>query len=62
MYFSCTNVLGRDNIFGYEYANQPNGNGTYGGRAIKQPAPRFLFVGVFITLSKDKSVTQLPTL
>lgn len=62
MYFSCTNVLGRDNIFGYEYAAQPNGDGTYAGRAIRQPAPRFLFIGVFITLSKDKSVTQLPTL
>lgn len=62
MYFSCTNVLGRDNVFGYEYATQANGDGTFSGRAIKQPAPRFLFLGVFITLSKDKSVTQLPTL
>jgi hypothetical protein len=62
MYFSCTNVLGRDNIFGYEYATQPRGDGTYAGRAIKQPAPRFMFIGVFITLSKDKSMTQLPTL
>jgi hypothetical protein len=62
VYFSCTNLIGRDNIFGYEYATQPGGDGMYAGRAIKQPAPRFLFIGVFITLSKDKSVTQLPTL
>lgn len=62
VHFSCTNVLGRDNVFGYEYATTPGTDGVYAGRAIKQAAPRFLFLGVFITLSKDKSVTQLPTL
>lgn len=62
VYFSCTNVLGRDNIFGYEFSATPDVNGVYAGRAIRQPAPRFLFLGIFITLSKEKSVNQLPTL
>jgi hypothetical protein len=62
VYFSCTNLLGHDNIFGYEYGDQLNENGQYNSRAIRQPAPRFLFLGIFITLSKDKSVNQLPTL
>jgi hypothetical protein len=62
VFFSCTNVLGRDNIFGYEYGSQVNENGLYNSRAIRQPAPRFLFLGIFLTLSKDKSVNQLPTL
>lgn len=62
VHFSCTNLLGRNNIFGYEYASQPNGDGMYVSRAIRQPAPRFIFLGLLITLSKDKSVTQLPTL
>ncbi|MBL0743873.1 TonB-dependent receptor [Chryseolinea lacunae] len=62
VHVSCTNVLGRDNIFGYEYATTPDASGVYGSRAIRQPAPRFLFVGIFITLSKDKSTNQLPTL
>jgi outer membrane cobalamin receptor len=62
VYFSCTNVLGRDNIFGYEYSAVPSQDGTFNGRAIRQPAPRFLFLGIFITLSKDKSVNQLPNL
>lgn len=62
VYFSCTNVLGRDNIFGYEFSGIPDGNGVYAGRAIRQPAPRFLFLGIFITLSKDKTINQLPTL
>lgn len=62
IYFSCTNLLGRDNVFGYEFSDAPQGNGTFNGRAIRQAAPRFLFLGIFITLSKDKSVNQLPNL
>lgn len=62
LYFSCTNVLGRDNIFGYEYSTIPDESGIYSSRAIRQAAPRFLFVGIFITLSTDKSVNQLPSL
>jgi hypothetical protein len=62
IYLSCTNLTGHDNIFGYEFGNTINDNGQYNRLAIKQPAPRFLFAGVFITLSKEKSVNQLPTL
>jgi outer membrane cobalamin receptor len=59
VHFSCTNILGRDNVFGYEYATSPDSEGFYNGRAIRQPAPRFLFLGIFITLSKNKSANQL---
>lgn len=59
---SVSNVLGIDNIFGYEYADQPNGQGVFEGRAIELPAPRFAFMGLFITLSKDNQVNQLPNL
>lgn len=62
IYFSCTNLLGRDNIFGYEYSKQTDASGMYVSRAIRQPAPRFIFLGVFITLSKNKSINQLPNL
>lgn len=62
VYVSCTNLLGRDNIFGYEYASAADGNGVYAERAIKQPARHFLLVGIFITISKNKSVNQLPNL
>lgn len=62
IYVSCTNLLGRDNIFGYEYSAVPDANGMYPSRAIRQAAARFLFVGVFITLSKNKSINQLPNL
>ncbi|RAV98089.1 TonB-dependent receptor [Pseudochryseolinea flava] len=62
IHFSCTNLLGRDNIFGYEYASTPDAEGVYNGRSIRLSAPRFLFLGIFITLSKEKSINQLPSL
>ncbi|MCU0451087.1 MAG: TonB-dependent receptor [Bernardetiaceae bacterium] len=42
---SVTNVLGRDNVFGYRYS--PDGTQR---TAIGQAAPRFVFLGMFITL------------
>ncbi len=62
IYVSCTNLLGRDNVFGYEYSTQANTTGEYVSRGVRQPASRFLFMGVLITLSKNKSVNQLPNL
>jgi hypothetical protein len=59
---SCTNILGRDNIFGYQYSSTADSNGVYAGRAVMQPAKHFLFLGAFITISKNKSVNQLPNL
>ena len=57
-----TNVLGIENVFGYEYGNQLNEAGRHNRRAIEPMAPRFFFLGVFITLSKDKSLNGLPNL
>ncbi|HYC83689.1 MAG TPA: TonB-dependent receptor [Chryseosolibacter sp.] len=62
VYFSCTNLLGRDNIFGYEFSDKLNEGGIFNGRPVRQPAPRFIFLGIFITLSQDKTVNQLPSL
>ena len=62
IHVSCTNLPGFDNVFGYEFSNTLNDSGAYNGRPIRQPAPRFLFIGVFITLSKTKGFSQLPTL
>lgn len=62
VFVSCTNLLGRDNIFGYEFASAPGADGVYAGRAIRQPAARFMFLGLLITISKNKSINQLPNL
>lgn len=62
LYLSATNLLGFENTFGYEYSEQPDTQGVYAQRAIGQPAPRFLFVGLFITLTKNKDLNQLENL
>ncbi len=62
IYFSCTNLLNHDNIFGYQYSSIPASDGVYANRATRQPANQFVFLGVFFTLSKNKSVNQLPNL
>ncbi len=62
VYSSVNNLLGRDNVFGYEFSDTPNASGEYVSKPIKQPAKRFIFLGVFITLSKNKSMNQLPNL
>lgn len=62
LFLSATNLTGNDNIFGYEFGKQQNENGLFTGRAIRQPAKHFLFLGVFITLSKNKIMNQMPVL
>jgi hypothetical protein len=62
LYFSISNILGTDNVFGYQYANTPDMNGQFQRRAITQPADRFVFVGFFWTISADKKKNQLNNL
>jgi len=62
IHMSATNLLGLDQLFGYEFASQADDAGHFASRAIRPPAKRFLFLGVFITLSKEKVLNQLPTL
>jgi len=62
LYFSVSNVLGRDNVFGYQYANSPDLSGQFQRQAITQPADRFFFIGFFWTISKDKTKNQLENL
>jgi hypothetical protein len=62
LYMSSSNVLGRDNVFGYKYANQANESGTYDRQAVGQVAKRFIFVGLFITLTKEGKENQLDNL
>ena len=57
-----TNVLGANQIFGYEYANNPNNNGVFERKEINPLASRFFFLGFFWTISKDKKDNQLQNL
>ena len=62
LYFSMTNVLGTNQVFGYQYANNPNGNGVFERREINPVASRFFFLGFFWTIAKDKKDNQLKNL
>ncbi|WP_339610712.1 TonB-dependent receptor [uncultured Planktosalinus sp.] len=62
LYFSVSNLLGVKNIFGYEYADTPSGNGIYNRKAITPTADRFFFIGFFWTISEDKKSNQLDKL
>jgi hypothetical protein len=58
VHFGCQNVLGRKNIYGYEYSAANPGL----RREITASTDRFLFLGVFITISQSKKLNQLKSL
>jgi hypothetical protein len=58
VHFGCQNILGRKNIYGYEYSKITPGV----RREITAAYSRFYIVGVFITLSRSKTLNQLKSL
>jgi hypothetical protein len=62
IHLACSNVLGRDNVFGYTFSPKANTQGAFESIPQGQVAPRFLFLGIFLTLSKDKSANNLNNL
>jgi len=62
LFFSVTNVLGTENVFGYQYANTPSISGQFQRQAITQAAYRFIFVGLFWTISDNKKTNNLDNL
>ena len=62
IYFSASNLLNSQNVFGYNYANSPNTQGVFERQAITQTANRFFFVGFFWTISDNKKTNQLDNL
>ncbi|WP_299162091.1 TonB-dependent receptor [uncultured Tenacibaculum sp.] len=62
LYFSVNNVLGTQNVFGYNYKNTANATGVFDRQAIIPSADRFFFVGFFWTISDNKKDNQLDNL
>ena len=52
VHVSASNLLGRQNVYGYRYASTPDTNGQFNRVAVTPTAPRMLFVGVFISINK----------
>lgn len=61
-HFSVSNVLGIKHEFGRQYSSVPNDDGYYESVSVNAHAKRFLFLGCFITFSKDKEANQLNNL
>lgn len=60
IYFSATNLLGQDQVFGYRYANTPDEAGSFQSEAIRLPAKRFVFIGCFLTIGAfNKQIENL---
>ena len=53
IYTSLSNVLGRNNIFGYKYAQLPEISGIYKRSPIEASRNRFFYVGIFFSIVND---------
>ncbi|MEP0264581.1 TonB-dependent receptor [Dokdonia sp.] len=62
LYLSVNNVLGFNNVNGFQYSDTPNANGVFDRRTITPAADQFFFVGFFWTISDDKNSNQLDSL
>ena len=62
LYFSVNNILGFNNINGYQYADTSDVNGNFSRRALRPAADQFFFVGFFWTISEDGKDNQLDNL
>jgi hypothetical protein len=58
IHFACQNVLGSKNIYGYEYSTKH----ADVRREITASESRFLFLGIFYTISYNKKLNQLKEL
>ena len=55
---SVSNILGFEQAFGERFGNQPDANGRFTSTAIRPPAPRFFFVGVFVSVGQGSTFTN----
>lgn len=62
LYFSVNNVLGRQNVNGYQYSKTANNEGVFESRALLPAADSFFFVGFFWTISEKGTDNQLDNL
>ncbi|MEL6919087.1 MAG: TonB-dependent receptor, partial [Bacteroidota bacterium] len=62
LYFSINNVLGFNNVNGFQYSDTPNADGVFERRDILPSADSFFFVGFLWTISTDKKSNQLDNL
>ena len=53
IYASASNILNRNNIFGYKYNSKQNSNGNYNSSPIRKQQNQSFYIGFFLTLGKN---------
>ncbi|RYU75841.1 TonB-dependent receptor [Hymenobacter persicinus] len=56
VHVGCTNVLGRQNVYGYRYAPTRDASGQFASVAVLPSAPRMAFVALLISINKKQPV------
>ena len=54
LHVACTNVLGRENVFGYRYGQAPDAGGQYARVSVLPSAPRMVFAVLLISINKNR--------
>ncbi|TGE15804.1 TonB-dependent receptor [Hymenobacter elongatus] len=54
VHVACTNVLGRQNVFGYRYSATKGADDQYASTAVLPSAPRMVFVALLISINKKR--------
>ncbi len=52
LYIAVNNLPGFNNTFGQQFSNTPDAEGNFTGIAVRPPAKRFFFVGLFISIGE----------
>ncbi len=58
LHISASNILNLKNTFGYQFSDTANEDGVYESRAIIPPSNQFLFVGLFVSIGREYTVTK----
>jgi len=56
VHVACTNVLGRQNVYGYRYGTTRDASGQFPAVAVLPSAPRMVFVALLISINKKQPV------
>lgn len=62
IHLSVTNILGQTPIYGYKFSQTADQQGRFAAQPILPTAKRFIFVGFFWTISKNKKENNLDNL
>lgn len=58
LHVSASNILNLKNTFGYQFSDTANEEGEFESRAIIPPSNQFFFVGLFVSIGREYTITK----